>query len=195
VTVGNDHGAVRERLVAAARGIHVGDGLEPGVTMGPVIRPKAKERILGYIEKGVKDGAELVLDGRGLEVPNRSKGFFLGPTIFDKVDPRSAIGREEIFGPVLSLMNVPDLSAAIELVHAHPQANATSIFTRNGKAAREFAYHAPASMVGVNIGVAAPMSYFPFGGAKQSFFGDIKAHGRDGIAFYTDQKVVIERWF
>jgi malonate-semialdehyde dehydrogenase (acetylating)/methylmalonate-semialdehyde dehydrogenase len=195
VTVGDSHGAVRERLVDAARRIHVGDGLEDGVTMGPVIRPKAKERILGYIEKGVSEGAELLLDGRDLSVANRPKGFFLGPTIFDQVDPRSTIGREEIFGPVLSMINVPDLPAALELLHAHPQANATSIFTRSGKAARQFAHDADASMVGVNIGVAAPMSYFPFGGAKQSFFGDLKAHGRDGIAFYTDQKVVIERWF
>ncbi|HKC23794.1 MAG TPA: CoA-acylating methylmalonate-semialdehyde dehydrogenase, partial [Thermoanaerobaculia bacterium] len=112
VTVGSKHGEIRERLLDAARRIHVGDGLEPGVTMGPVIRPKAKERILGYIEKGVAEGATLALDGRGLSVANRPHGFFLGPTIYDDVHPESAIGREEIFGPVLSLMNVPDLPAA-----------------------------------------------------------------------------------
>jgi malonate-semialdehyde dehydrogenase (acetylating) / methylmalonate-semialdehyde dehydrogenase len=195
VTVGNKHGEIAERLIDAARHIHVGDGLEAGVTMGPVIRPRAKERILGYIEKGIAEGATLALDGRDLTVANRPKGFFMGPSVFDHVDPNSTIGREEIFGPVLSMMNVPDLPAALEIMRAHPQANATSVFTTNGKSAREFAYHAPASMVGVNIGVAAPMSFFPFGGAKQSFFGDLKAHGRDGVEFYTDKKVVIERWF
>jgi malonate-semialdehyde dehydrogenase (acetylating)/methylmalonate-semialdehyde dehydrogenase len=195
VTVGNRHYEMRERLVHAAESLKVGDGLEAGITMGPVIRGKAKERILGYIEKGIAEKAELVLDGRGLTVSGREKGWFLGPTIFDAVDPGSTIGKEEIFGPVLSMMNVPDLAAALRLMHAHPKANAASIFTSNGKAAREFAYHAPPSMVGINIGVAAPMSFFPFGGAKESFFGDIKAHGRDGIEFYTDKKVVIERWF
>jgi malonate-semialdehyde dehydrogenase (acetylating)/methylmalonate-semialdehyde dehydrogenase len=197
VTVGgpSHHAAVRERLVAAAKAIKVGDGLEPGVTMGPVIREAARARILSYVEKGLAEGAELVLDGRGHTVKGRESGFFLGPTVFDRVSPKSAVGRDEIFGPVLSLMNVPDLSGALALLHDHPQANATSIFTGSGKAARTFASQAPPSMVGVNVGVAAPMSFFPFGGSKDSFFGDVKAHGRDGIAFYTDQKVVIERWF
>lgn len=197
VTVGgaSHHADVRERLVAAARAIRVGDGLEPGITMGPVIREAARQRVLAYVEKGLAEGAELVLDGRGHVVKGRENGFFLGPTVFDKVSPKSAIGREEIFGPVLSLMNVPDLASALALLHDHPQANATSIFTGSGKSARTFASQAPPAMVGVNVGVAAPMSFFPFGGAKESFFGDVKAHGRDGIAFYTDQKVVIERWF
>jgi malonate-semialdehyde dehydrogenase (acetylating)/methylmalonate-semialdehyde dehydrogenase len=197
VTVGgaSHHAAVRERLVATAKSIRIGDGIEPGITMGPVIREAARARVLSYIEKGLGEGAELVLDGRGHTVKGRENGFFLGATIFDKVSPKSSIGREEIFGPVLSLMNVPDLSSALALLHDHPQANATSIFTTNGKSARTFASQAPPTMVGVNVGVAAPMSYFPFGGSKESFFGDTKAHGRDGIAFYTDQKVVIERWF
>ncbi|MCC6129969.1 MAG: CoA-acylating methylmalonate-semialdehyde dehydrogenase [Acidobacteria bacterium] len=195
VTVGGCHGDVRERILDAARAIRVGDGLEAGVTMGPVIRESARRRILGAIEKGIAEGAELALDGRGLTVTGREGGFFLGPTVFDKVGPMTSVGREEIFGPVLSLMNVPDLSAAMELLHSHPQANATSIFTSSGRSAREFASHAPATMVGVNIGVAAPMSYFPFGGSKASFFGDLKAHGRDGVEFYTDKKVVISRWF
>lgn len=194
VTIGKSHGEVRERLVAAAKAIRVGDGMEPGVTMGPVIREAAKKRILGAIERGLADGAELALDGRSITVPGKN-GFFLGPTVFDRVSPTSPLGHDEIFGPVLLLMNVPDLPAALELLHAHPQANATSIFTTTGKAAREFAKSAPATMVGVNIGVAAPMSYFPFGGAKASFFGDLKAHGRDGVEFYTDKKVVISRWF
>lgn len=195
VTIGKSHGEIRKRLVDAAGLLRVGDGIEAGITMGPVIRQSSRERVIRYVEKGVAEGAELLLDGRGLTVKGRENGFFLGPSVFDKVDPMSTIGREEIFGPVLSLMNVPDLPAAIALLHSHPQANATSIFTSNGKSARDFASQAPATMVGVNIGVAAPMSFFPFGGAKESFFGDLKAHGRDGVQFYTDQKVVIERWF
>jgi malonate-semialdehyde dehydrogenase (acetylating)/methylmalonate-semialdehyde dehydrogenase len=136
-----------------------------------------------------------VLDGRGLKVPEREKGFFLGPTVFDDVSPAMMIGRDEIFGPVASITPVRTLDEAIGVMHAHPNANATSIFTSSGKSAREFARLASASMVGVNIGVAAPMAYFPFGGAKDSFFGDLKVHGRDTYEFYTDKKVVISRWF
>jgi malonate-semialdehyde dehydrogenase (acetylating)/methylmalonate-semialdehyde dehydrogenase len=161
--------------------------------MGPVISQPHKERVLSYIEKGAKEGATLLLDGRRSPVPDH--GFFVGPTIFDDVKPSMAIGREEIFGPVASITPVSTLSEAIAVMHAHPNANATSIFTQSGKAAREYARLATASMVGVNIGVAAPMAYFPFGGAKDSFFGDLKVHGRDAFEFYTDKKVVISRWF
>ena len=195
VPVGEAHGQARDRMVAAARGLKVGDGSEPGVSMGPVISGKHRERVVGYIEKGVAEGAKLLLDGRKIEVGERPKGFFLGPTLFDDVTPAMTIGREEIFGPVASITPVKTLEQAIEVMHAHPNANATSIFTSSGKAAREFARHASASMVGVNIGVAAPMAYFPFGGAKDSFFGDLKVHGRDAYEFYTDKKVVISRWF
>ncbi len=168
VTVGgaSQHAAVRERLVAAAKAIRVGDGLEPGVTMGPVIREAARERVVSYVEKGLAEGAELVLDGRGHTVKGRENGFFLGATIFDRVSPKSSIGREEIFGPVLSLMNVPDL----------PRRSRSSTTTRrrtrrpssrsSGKSARTFASQAPPAMVGVNVGVAAPMSFFPFGGLE-----------------------------
>jgi len=128
-------------------------------------------------------------------VPDRPNGYFVGPTVFDHVSPRMTIGREEIFGPVASIVPVQTLDEAIALLHAHPNANATSIFTSSGKAAREFSKHADASMVGVNIGVAAPMSYFPFGGARDSFFGDLKVHGRDAFDFYTDKKVTISRWW
>jgi malonate-semialdehyde dehydrogenase (acetylating)/methylmalonate-semialdehyde dehydrogenase len=128
-------------------------------------------------------------------VADRPKGFFLGPTLFDHVTASMSIGHDEIFGPVASISPVRTLEEAIGVMHAHPNANATSIFTSSGKAAREFARHASASMVGVNIGVAAPMAYFPFGGAKDSFFGDLKVHGRDAYEFYTDKKVVISRWF
>ncbi len=195
VPVGQAHRIARDRMVEAARSLKVGDGMEPGVAMGPVISAKHRERVSGYVEKGVAEGAELLLDGRGVRVPGREGGFFLGPTVFDGVAPSMSIGREEIFGPVASITPVRTLEEAIAVMHAHPNANATSIFTSSGKAAREFARLASASMVGVNIGVAAPMAYFPFGGARDSFFGDLKVHGRDAIEFYTDKKVVISRWF
>jgi malonate-semialdehyde dehydrogenase (acetylating) / methylmalonate-semialdehyde dehydrogenase len=195
VPVGDAHVESRERLVASARALKVGDGTEPGVTMGPVISAGHKERVLGYIDKGVAEGAKLLVDGRETRVADRPRGYFVGPTIFDEVSPKMSIGHDEIFGPVASICPVKTLDEAIAMMKSHPNANATSIFTSSGKAAREFAKHATASMVGVNIGVAAPMAYFPFGGAKDSFFGDLKAHGRDGIEFYTDKKVTISRWF
>jgi malonate-semialdehyde dehydrogenase (acetylating)/methylmalonate-semialdehyde dehydrogenase len=193
--VGGAHAEARDRLAAAARGLKVGNGAEAGVTMGPVISKAHRERVLGYIEKGIAEGARLVLDGRKSPVPECPEGFFLGPTLFDDVSPSMTIGREEIFGPVASITPVASLEEAIAVMRAHPNANATSIFTSSGKAAREYARLATASMVGVNIGVAAPMAQFPFGGAKDSFFGDLKAHGRDAYEFYTDKKVVISRWF
>jgi malonate-semialdehyde dehydrogenase (acetylating)/methylmalonate-semialdehyde dehydrogenase len=195
VPVGEAHREARDRMVASAKALKVGDGADAGVTMGPVITGRHREKVAGYIEKGVHEGAKLLLDGRKLTVPDRPKGFFLGPTLFDDVSPKMAIGHDEIFGPVASITPVKTLDEAIAVMHAHPNANATSIFTSSGKAAREFARHASASMVGVNIGVAAPMAYFPFGGAKDSFFGDLKVHGRDAYEFYTDKKVVISRWF
>jgi malonate-semialdehyde dehydrogenase (acetylating)/methylmalonate-semialdehyde dehydrogenase len=195
VPVGDAHRPARDRMLEAARSLKVGDGMEPGIEMGPVISSRHKEKVEGYIAKGASEGADLLLDGRAVKVPGRERGFFLGPSVFDGVSPQMAIGREEIFGPVASITPVKTLEEAIAVMHAHPNANATSIFTSSGKAAREFARHATASMVGVNIGVAAPMAYFPFGGAKDSFFGDLKVHGRDAFEFYTDKKVVISRWF
>ena len=195
VPVGEAHGEARDRLAESARSLKVGDGMESGVEMGPVISARHREKVLGYIEKGVGEGAKLLVDGRKTPVAGHEKGFFLGPSLFDDVKPSMAIGHEEIFGPVAAITPVKSLAEAIEVMHAHPNANATSIFTSSGKAAREFARLASASMVGVNIGVAAPMAYFPFGGAKDSFFGDLKVHGRDAYEFYTDKKVVISRWF
>jgi len=195
VPVGSVHKETRDRMVASAEALRVGDGTQPGVSMGPVISAKHRERVIEYIDKGVADGAALLVDGRKTRVADRPNGYFVGPTVFDGVTPNMKIGREEIFGPVASICPVTSLDEAIALMHSHPNANATSIFTSSGKAAREFAKHADASMVGVNIGVAAPMAYFPFGGAKDSFFGDLKAHGRDAFEFYTDKKVTISRWF
>jgi malonate-semialdehyde dehydrogenase (acetylating) / methylmalonate-semialdehyde dehydrogenase len=160
-----------------------------------VISARHRDRVVQYIERGVAEGAVLLVDGRTTRVDDRPDGYFVGPTVFDQVSPGMAIGREEIFGPVASICPVNTLDEAIALMHTHPNANATSIFTSDGKAAREFSKHATASMVGVNVGVAAPMAYFPFGGARDSFFGDLKVHGRDAFEFYTDKKVTISRWF
>jgi malonate-semialdehyde dehydrogenase (acetylating) / methylmalonate-semialdehyde dehydrogenase len=195
VPVGTAHREATERMVAQAQALQVGDGLQPGVTMGPVISAKHRDRVLGYIEQGVSEGAKLLVDGRRTRVADRPRGYFVGPTVFDEVSPNMTIGREEIFGPVAAICPVASLDEAIAVMRTHPNANATSIFTSSGKSAREFAKHASASMVGVNIGVASPMAYFPFGGAKDSFFGDLKAHGRDGFEFYTDKKVTITRWY
>ena len=195
IPVGDAHREARDRMVGAAQALKVGDGAMPGVTMGPVISAAHRDKVIGYIEKGLSEGAQLLVDGRKTRVEDRPNGYFVGPTVFDNVSAKMAIGREEIFGPVASICPVTTLDEAIALMRAHPNANATSIFTSSGRSAREFAKHATASMVGVNIGVAAPMAYFPFGGAKDSFFGDLKAHGRDGIEFYTDKKVTISRWF
>jgi malonate-semialdehyde dehydrogenase (acetylating)/methylmalonate-semialdehyde dehydrogenase len=193
VPIGDAHAEVRDRMVAAAESIRVGDGLEPDVDMGPVISARHRERVLGYVDKGVAEGAKLVADGRTRKLP--SEGYFVGPTVFDGVSLDMSIGREEIFGPVAVVAPARTVDEVFQWMQRHPNANATSIFTSSGKAAREFAHRATASMVGVNIGVAAPMSYFPFGGARDSFFGDLKVHGRDAFDFYTDQKVTISRWF
>ena len=195
LAVGDAHGQIRDRLVSEAKKLKVGDGEEPGVTMGPLITKQHREKVLGYIEKGVAEGAKLLLDGRGYKDPKHPEGYFVGPTIFDEVTPEMTIGHEEIFGPVLCLMKAKDFDEAVEIVRKHELGNATSIFTSSGKWAREYRYRVEPSMLGVNIGVAAPMAFFPFGGAKNSFFGDLKAHGRDSIDFYTDKKVVISRWF
>jgi malonate-semialdehyde dehydrogenase (acetylating)/methylmalonate-semialdehyde dehydrogenase len=163
--------------------------------MGPVISAPHRDKVRSYVDRGVSEGASLALDGRETRVLDRPDGYFIGPSVFDSVAPEMVIGREEIFGPVASVCPVASLDEAIRVMERHPNANATSIFTSSGKAAREFSHRATASMVGVNIGVAAPMAYFPFGGSRDSFFGDLKVHGRDAFLFYTDQKVTITRWF
>ena len=194
VAAGKAYEPFRERLLSAARDLRLGYGLEPGVSMGPVVSAKHKEKVLSYVEAGRKDGATLLLDGRASKVEKHPRGHFVGPTVFDGVQPDMTIGKEEIFGPVASVSHVSNLDEGIEMVHRSGFANATSIFTQSGKAAREFRYRVGVSMIGVNIGVAAPMAFFPFGGTKGSFFGDLKAHGQDSIEFYTDKKVVISRW-
>ena len=195
VAVGDVHDRLVSRLVAEARTIVVGNGADSGVTMGPLISGRALDRVTSMIHQTVTEGATLVLDGRDVVVPDYPDGRWLGPTIFTDVTGDMTLAREEVFGPVMAIRRADSLDEAVKMIQASPYANATSIFTSSGKAAREFRYAAGVSMIGVNIGVAAPMAFFPFGGTKQSFFGDVKAHGKDSIQFFTDQKVVISRWF
>ncbi len=185
---------VRERILDGARSYRIGSGLDQGVDMGPLISERHRARVLDFIRAGEKEGAELVLDGRGAKVPEYPKGHWLAPTVFESVSPEMSVGRDEIFGPVASLCRADSLDDAIDVIHRSSYGNATSIFTTSGRAAREFRYRAGISMIGVNIGVAAPMAFFPFGGSKGSFYGDLKAQGRDAIDFYTDKRVVISRW-
>lgn len=194
VGVGESYDPVRERVLDQAASLKVGCGLEDDVDMGPVISDAHKNRVADFIEQGERDGARLLLDGRDVQVPERPGGHWLGPTVFEDVALDTPLGREEVFGPVAGLVRAPDLDGALALLARSPYGNAASIFTRSGKAARAFRCRAGVSMLGVNVGVAAPMAFFPFGGARNSFYGDLKAQGKDAVAFYTDQKVVISRW-
>jgi malonate-semialdehyde dehydrogenase (acetylating)/methylmalonate-semialdehyde dehydrogenase len=195
VGVGDAYESVKTGLLAAAKALVLGDGSKPGVTMGPVISAGHRDKILSYIEQGIREGAKLLLDGRNAKVEGYPHGHWVGPTIFEDVKPGMVIATEEIFGPVACLMRARDLDEAVEIANRSEYGNAASIYTSCGKAAREFQYAIGAGMLGVNVGVAAPMAFFPFGGTKSSFFGDLKANGSAGIDFYTDRKVVITRWF
>jgi malonate-semialdehyde dehydrogenase (acetylating)/methylmalonate-semialdehyde dehydrogenase len=195
VAVGDAYGPVRDALISAAKSITLGDGSKPGTTMGPVISEKHRTKVLGYIEKGVQEGAKLTLDGRSAKPPGATGGHWIGPTIFEDVRPEMTIAKEEIFGPVACLMKAKDLDDAIAMLNTSEYGNAASIFTTSGKHAREFKAKAAPGMIGINIGVAAPMAFFPFGGTKASLFGDLKAHGSAAIDFYTTRKAVISRWF
>ena len=172
----------------------MGYGLDDGVRMGPVITPDSRARIEGLIAKGASDGAKIVRDGRGAKVSRYESGNFVGPTVIDDVSPASELSATEVFGPVLSLVHADTLDDAIAIINQSQFGNAASLFTTNGATARRFKYEAPAGNIGINIGVAAPIAYFPFSGWKSSFFGDLHAQGRDAIEFYTEKKVVIERW-
>lgn len=183
-----------EKFIAATRKMKIGNGLEESTFMGPVISAGHRERVLGYIEKGIAEGATLLLDGRNFKVDEYPDGFFVGPTIFDNVHPDMTIAREEIFGPVVSIIRAKDLDEVIGIVNTRNYANASCIYTQDGAIARKYKYEVKPSMVGVNIGIAAPMSFFPFGGAGNSMFGDVKGHGQEIFQFFTDTKVVIQRW-
>ncbi len=194
VGVGDAYDPVREGILDGAASLKVGRGLDDGVDMGPVISAAHRDRVAAFIDEGERDGARLLMDGRGLRVRGYPRGHWVGPTVFENVTPAMPIGREEVFGPVAGLTRAPSLDAALDLLSQSRYGNAASIFTTSGRAAREFRYRAGISMLGVNIGVAAPMAFFPFGGARHSFYGDLKAQGRDAVSFFTDQRVVISRW-
>ena len=194
VTVGEVGDPLVRELVSLAEKIRVGSGDRAETNMGPVISADHRERILKYIEIGLKEGAQLARDGRQIVPHDGSKGFYVGPTVFDRVEPRMRIAREEIFGPVLSIIRMPTLDEATSLVNNASLGNASSIFTRSGKTARDFASRIETGMVGVNVGVPAPLAYFQFAGWKGSFYGDLHALGRDSIEFYTEKKLVTSRW-
>jgi malonate-semialdehyde dehydrogenase (acetylating)/methylmalonate-semialdehyde dehydrogenase len=193
VTVGEAHEKLMPPLRDAAANLRVGDGLDEDTQLGPVVSEQAKERIVGAIARGVQQGADLALDGRSPEAD--SAGCFLGATILDGVEPDSDAVREEIFGPVLSVIAVDSLDDAIDTVNRSRFGNGVSIFTESGASVRRFRHEVQAGMVGVNIGVAAPVAFFPFSGWKDSFLGDLHAHGTDAVDFYTRKKTVTSRWF
>ncbi|MEW5707765.1 MAG: CoA-acylating methylmalonate-semialdehyde dehydrogenase [Pseudomonadota bacterium] len=194
VAVGEAADPLVEKLAARARGLKVGPGAEPGVEMGPLISRAHRDRVKGYVEQGEAAGARLVVDGRGLQVPGHENGFFLGPTLFDRVTPEMSIYRDEIFGPVLVVLRARDFDEALDLVNRNPYGNGTALFTRSGAAARRFQNEVEAGMVGVNVPIPVPMAFFSFGGWKQSLFGDLHVHGMEGVYFYTRTKVVTTRW-
>jgi malonate-semialdehyde dehydrogenase (acetylating)/methylmalonate-semialdehyde dehydrogenase len=194
VGVQDAYPAFRERFLDGAASIQLGYALDGDPDMGPVISRALRDRITNFIAEGVAEGAKLVFDGREHTVRDYPSGHWIGPTVFENVNPRMVIGKEEIFGPVAGLASADSIEAAIDMIHDISYGNMTSIFTTSGRAARQFRYHAGISMLGINIGVAAPMAFFPFGGSRDSFYGDLKAQGRDAIDFYTDKRVIISRW-
>lgn len=194
ITVGEAAKPFTDRIAGIASDLRVGNGLDEGVQMGPVISPASKSRIEGLIGKGLQTGGKAILDGRNPKIHNGEQGAFLKPTILSDIGPDNELTTTEIFGPVLALQSAGDLDEAIQILSRSAYGNAASIFTSSGNSARKFRYEAPTGNVGVNIGVAAPMAYFPFSGWKDSFLGVLHGQGRDGVEFYTDKKVVIERW-
>src|SRR5438552_116099 len=194
VTVGEAQRTFRDSITEAAAALRVGNGLDEGVQMGPVITPQSKSRVESLIGVGEKQGAKVLLDGRNARIPKHEAGNFVKPTVLDGVSTNSDLADTEIFGPVLSLVHASDMDEALAFLERSAYGNQASLFTSSGAAARRFRYEAPAGNIGINIGVAAPMAYFPFSGWKDSFFGDLHGQGRDAIEFYPDKKVVVERW-
>jgi len=181
-------------LAERARTLKVKNGMEADAEMGPIVTKQALERIEGYIGLGVEEGAQLVVDGRGLKVPGHEDGFFTGGTLFDHVTPAMRIYKEEIFGPVLSCVRVKDFGEAVQLVNDHEFGNGVACYTRDGHIAREFARRIEVGMVGINVPIPVPMAWHGFGGWKRSLFGDTHAYGEEGVRFYTKQKSVMQRW-
>ncbi|MFO1188874.1 MAG: CoA-acylating methylmalonate-semialdehyde dehydrogenase [Alphaproteobacteria bacterium] len=194
VLVGHVADDLVARLKARASSLVINDGMADGVEMGPIVTAAARDRITGYIDLGVAEGAALVVDGRGFKVPGRERGFFLGATLFDHVTPTMRIYREEIFGPVLVCVRVATFEDAVQLINGHEYGNGTSLFTRDGNAAREFGRRIQVGMVGINVPIPVPMAWHGFGGWKKSLFGDMHAYGEEGVRFYTRQKSIMQRW-
>jgi len=194
VTVGDVAEKFNDAITSLASSLKVGNGADESVQMGPVISPASRERIEKLIGKGIQSGGKTLLDGRHPDIPGGKQGNFLKPTILTSIPEENELTTTEIFGPVLTLQHANNLDEAIAIVSRSPYGNAASIFTSNGNAARRFRYEVPTGNVGVNIGVAAPMAYFPFSGWKDSFLGVMHGQGRDAIEFFTDKKVVVERW-
>ena len=201
VLVGDTADRIMPKLAERARRLRIGNGMQPEVEMGPVITRAALERIRGYIEDGVESGAQLLVDGRRqphgdtpFSVSGHENGFWLGATLFDHVTAGMRIYREEIFGPVLSCVRVPDFASAVELVNAHPLGNGVACYTRDGNVAREFGRRIQIGMVGINVPIPVPMAWHGFGGWKGSLFGDTHAYGEEGVRFYTRQKSIMQRW-
>ena len=190
--VGDTYNKFKEEIVKKAKALKVGDGLDPTSNIGPIISEDSRKRIAGLIQSSIDEGAKVLLDGR--ERTEQLEGYFLNPTIIGEIKRDMKVAKEEIFGPVVCLANVKTFDEAIDWLNSSEYANTTSLFTSSGAAARKFSYEVDPSMIGINIGVPAPMAFFSFGGAKSSFFGDIKAHGQASADFYTDTKVTIERW-
>ena len=194
VVVGDIADRLVDAVAARAKTLKVKNGMELDAEMGPIVTAQALERIAGYIDVGVQEGAKLVVDGRGLRVPGHDGGFWIGGTLFDHVTPQMRIYREEIFGPVLAVVRVPDFAAALALVNAHEFGNGVACFTSDGNVAREFARRVQVGMVGINVPIPVPMAWHGFGGWKKSLFGDMHAYGEEGVRFYTKQKSVMQRW-
>ena len=194
VAVGPAGDALVDVVAQRAKGLTVGTGTDPASEMGPVITAEARDRIAGYVASGERQGARVAVDGRGLVVPGHEEGFFIGPTVLDRVTPEMDAYRDEIFGPVLSVLRAGTVDEAIALVNANPYGNGTAIFTSSGAAARRFQREVTVGMIGVNVPIPVPMAWYSFGGWKDSLFGQSRIHGPDGVEFYTRSKVITQRW-
>jgi malonate-semialdehyde dehydrogenase (acetylating)/methylmalonate-semialdehyde dehydrogenase len=194
ITVGDAAKPFGEAMRQKAEARITGNGLDDGVQMGPVITAESRARIEGLIDKAILEGARPLVDGRDPDIPKYRRGNFVRPTVLEGLPFSSDVARTEIFGPVLSIHHVHDIDAAIAIVNSGAYGNQACLFTSSGANARRFRYEAEVGNIGINVGVAAPMAFFPFSGARESFFGDLHGQGRDSIEFYTQEKVVVERW-
>ncbi|WP_263322323.1 CoA-acylating methylmalonate-semialdehyde dehydrogenase [Endozoicomonas sp. Mp262] len=194
VAVGDIADKLVEKLAPRVRELRIGNGMEPGVEMGPLISKAHRSKVKDHIDSGVAQGASLIVDGRNLKITGHEEGYFLGGCLFDNVTTDMGIYKEEIFGPVLSVVRVPDYKTAVDIINAHEYGNGTAIFTRDGDSARQFAHDIQIGMVGINVPIPVPMAFHSFGGWKRSLFGPLHMHGEDGVRFYTRKKAITSRW-